>query len=319
MTRALLLVVVAGCARNAPLQPWEPPRPFPPVRDGQPLLDGVAYGPYRAGQRPGGPDPTAEQIREDLALLSPRFTMIRLYSSRGPAETVLQALQQTGSPLQVMVGAWLSPDDAAANAAEVAEAIRLANTYPEQVAAVSVGNETQVSWSGHRVDRAVLLGALREVRGAVRQPVTTADDYSFWDDPEAREVAAAVDFIGLHAYAMWNGRSLDDALGWTATTTAAIRALHPDRPVVLCETGWATAMNPEGRETQHVRAPAGEAEQAAFFAAFTAWARADGLPHFWFEAFDEPWKGADDPREIEKHWGLYDVDRQPKAVLQGEP
>ena len=38
-----------------------------------------------------------------------------------------------------------------------------------------------------------------------------------------------------------------------------------------------------------------------------------------FEAFDEPWKGSPEPDEPEKHWGLYTVDRKPKAVLAGKP
>jgi hypothetical protein len=44
------------------------------------------------------------------------------------------------------------------------------------------------------------------------------------------------------------------------------------------------------------------------------WSRKAGIPVFWFEAFDEPWKGSSDPLEPEKHWGLYTVDRQPKPV-----
>ncbi len=34
-------------------------------------------------------------------------------------------------------------------------------------------------------------------------------------------------------------------------------------------------------------------------------------------SFDEPWKGSPDPLEPEKHWGLFNVDRTPKAALRG--
>jgi exo-beta-1,3-glucanase (GH17 family) len=38
---------------------------------------------------------------------------------------------------------------------------------------------------------------------------------------------------------------------------------------------------------------------------------------FFFEAFDEPWKGnQDDPLTAEKHFGLYDVHRAPKAAMR---
>ncbi len=45
------------------------------------------------------------------------------------------------------------------------------------------------------------------------------------------------------------------------------------------------------------------------------WSRAR-IASFYFEAFDENWKGGDHPDEVEKHWGLFRADRTPKAVLQ---
>ena len=38
---------------------------------------------------------------------------------------------------------------------------------------------------------------------------------------------------------------------------------------------------------------------------------------FFFEAFDEDWKGeTSNPLGAEKHWGLFTVDRKPKQVMQ---
>jgi exo-beta-1,3-glucanase (GH17 family) len=324
----IVAVALAACssrpaptASTAPAAATPPPsearRPYAPVRDGAPVIEGVAYGPFRAGQRPGGPLPSDAEILEDLRILEPRWGMIRVYSSAPPTERILTILRDEALPIQVVVGAWISADDPAANAREVADAIRLANAFPEQVAAVSVGNETQVYWSGHRSPPGPLIDHLRAVRGAVAQPVTTADDYNFWNKPEAAPVAAEVDFVLLHAYAMWNRQSLDDAVPWTATTVASIRAMYPDHPVVLGETGWATVLNPEGGEVEHIKAPAGEAEQARFHQELRAWALAERQPVFHFEAFDEPWKGGDDPRDVEKHWGLFNEDRTPKAAMAG--
>ena len=294
-------------------------RPLSLELDGRPLVEGVSYGPYREGQRPGGPAPSAEQILEDLRLVAERWGMIRLYSSRGPSEMVLRTIRDQELTVRVVLGAWIGADDPEANAAEVQRAIELANAFPEHVVAVSVGNETQVAWSGHRSPQGELVAHLRTVREAVAQPVTTADDYNFWNKPEAEVVAAEVDFLLLHAYAMWNGQQLDEAVGWTADVVGSIRSLHPELPIVIGETGWATHMDPAGDEAQHIRGAAGEAEQAAFYRDFTAWAVHEQLPHFWFEAFDEPWKGSASPDEVEKHWGLYRVDRTPKAALEGSP
>lgn len=292
-------------------------RAFPPLRDGEPLRRGIGYGPHREGQKPGGPDPTPTQIREDLELIAKRWQMLRFYGSRGPAETILRTIREQELPLSVVVGAWIAPDDEPENQAEVEAAIALAKSYPEEVIAVAVGNETQIAWSGHRSDREDLIRYLRRVREAVTQPVTTADDYNFWNKPESHAVADEIDFILLHAYAMWNGQRLEQAVPWTETTVASIRNEHPGIPIALGETGWATELNPDGDEVKHIKAPAGEAQQKTFFDAFSHWADEAGLPYFYFEAFDEPWKGSDDPREVEKHWGLYHVDRTPKAALKG--
>ena len=310
---AALALLLVGAA------PAPERRTFAPERDGSPVIAGISYGPFRAGQRPGGPNPSPAQIAEDLRILAPRWGMIRVYSSLDPTETVLRTIRDEGLPMVVLLGAWIAPDKPEANAAEVAGAIRLANAYPDVVAAVNVGNETQVHWSAHRSDRDQLITHIRAVRAAVKQPVTTADDYNFWNKPEALAVAAEVDFLLLHAYAMWNGKALEEAVPWTAEVIASIRAAHPELPIVLGETGWATELNPEGDEGEHIKAPAGEAEQARMYARWTAWAEQAQQPYFWFEAFDEPWKGSADPREVEKHWGLYNVDRTPKAVLAEAP
>ena len=57
-------------------------------------------------------------------------------------------------------------------------------------------------------------------------------------------------------------------------------------------------------------------QQARFHAGLRAWADSAGVTTFFFEAFDENWKGGDHPDEVEKHWGLWRADRSPK---QGAP
>lgn len=328
MRAGLLVLALTACSRASTPPPEAPVeaapgavlRPFAPTHDGAPVLAGIAYGPHRAGQRPGGPDPSPAQILEDLRLLSDGgWHLIRVYGSRGPTPDLLTTIRQHELPLQVVLGAWISGDDPEADAAEVEAAIHLATTFPDQVVAVAVGNETQVDWSAHRSSPEALVRWLDHVRSEVAQPVTTADDYNFWNKPEALPVAEHVDFVLAHAHPLWNGQTLDQAVPWTFATLADLEARHPERPVVLGEVGWSTGMNPDGRETEHVREAADEAAQARFFGDFRERARAEGLPYFWFEAFDEPWKGTDDPREIEKHWGLWREDRTPKPALLDGP
>lgn len=281
---------------------------------------GIAYGPYRRGQSPDGAQPSDAELTEDLQILAAHWSMIRVYGAGATTEGLLRQIQERALPLRVMLGAWVGsehdPTGRAANEREVEAAIALARRYPDVVGAVCVGNETQVFWSSHRVPTERLLQLIRRVRHGVSQPVTTADDYNFWNRPESQEVAREVDFLLLHAYAMWNRQGLDEAIAWTERQVDAVRAAHPGLVVVLGETGWATAMHPSGDAARQIVGVAGEAEQATFYRRFTTWAARARLPYFFFEAFDEPWKGGPHPDEVEKHWGLFRVDRTPKPAME---
>jgi exo-beta-1,3-glucanase (GH17 family) len=337
VTALAALAVVVSCGGSSTPQVETPDateapsaitrRPVTPQVNGEAIRAGISYGPYREGQSPGGVQPTEEEILEDLQILAPHWNMIRIYSSRGPAEPILRLIREHDIPMRVMLGAWIDrerdpetgeeyPEHIAANEAEVAGAIELANAYPEVVFAVSVGNESQVYWSAHTTRRERLIELIRRTRAAIQQPVTTADDYNFWNREESQAVAAEIDFIVLHAYAMWNRQQLEDAVSWTAETVASIRGHHPDLDVYMGETGWATTVHSTGDAATQIVGAAGEEEQARFYREFTAWAAEADQAYFYFEAFDEPWKGGPDPDEVEKHWGLFNVDRTPKLAMR---
>ena len=294
----------------------------------------IAYGPYRDGQRPGGAAPTKGEVREDLHLMSRQWTLLRLYGAVGPPETVLEVIREGRLGMKVMLGIWIAaeerrgadgrvaeafPEARASNRREVEAAVRLAAAYPEIVVAVSVGNETQVTWSPHRVPGELLIGYLREVRARTAVPVTTVDDFSFWKSPESGAVAREVDFVVTHIHPLWNGQPLEAAMDWTRKVFEDVRAVHPDHDVVLGETGWATNVLHKGEQARLIRGRVGEDEQKIFYDAVTAWAKKDRIVAFFFEAFDENWKGGSDPDEVEKHWGLFRADRTPKKALAREP
>ena len=56
--------------------------------------------------------------------------------------------------------------------------------------------------------------------------------------------------------------------------------------------------------------------QKIYYQQLSLWCEEDCILTFIFEAFDEPWKGSDDPDEPEKHWGLYYKNRSPKLALK---
>ncbi len=308
-------------------------RPFVTERAKRWIGKAVCYGPYRDGQRPGGSSPSREEIREDLRIIARHWRMIRLYGSVPPAETILEVIREEGLSLEVMLGIWIAPeetrDDAGnlidrfpdrveANRKEVEQGIRLAAAYREIVTSLCVGNETQVFWSPHRSPLGVLIEYVRRVRARTDLPVTTADDFNYWNQPESRALAHEIDFINCYAHPLWNGVLLEDALKWTRKTYAEIQAAHPDRRVILGETGWATSKHDEGEQARLIKGRTGEEEQKAFYRAVTAWSEKEGVPVFFFEAFDENWKGGDHPDEVEKHWGLYRANRTPKKAVADE-
>ena len=308
--------------------------PFDPHVGTAWIGNGICYGPHRDGQGPGGASPTREQLREDLRLFRERWTLLRMYGAGDTAETVLDLIRQERLGMKVMLGAWIAsevrvgengaiveefPQAKAANAREVEAVIRLANAYPDIVVAVNVGNETQVFWSSHRVAVDTLIDYIRKVRAAVRVPVTTCDDFNYWNKPESRVVAAEIDFIVTHIYAMWAGQPLDRGLAFTREKYAEVAAMHPGRAVVIGEAGWATRMHNEGEQAKLIKGEAGEDQQKLLYDQFVAWTNRERIVNFFFEAFDENWKGGSHPDEVEKHWGLFRSDRTPKKALQKSP
>ena len=299
------------------------------------LLNGttraICYSGFRHGQHPdrgsGAVNPTDAQILEDLKLLATnRFNLIRLYDSQENSESVLKLIQANNLPLKVLLGAWLDaevnnpncpwlkqpyPADKLAankqkNALEVENAIRLANTYSNVVIAVAVGNEALVDWNDHMVPVDSVIGYVRRVKKAVAQPVTVADNYNWWAKQGGR-LAREVDFLSVHTYPEWENKDIAEAMPYSIANLQAVRNAFPDKRLVITEAGWATVAREFG--------PRASAEkQRRYFDNLYAWAGKMNITTFFFEAFDEDWKGdVNDPQGAEKHWGIFDIDRKPKA------
>lgn len=318
MRRVVGLVIVLFASIGCASAPQSGQRELQLEVDGRWIGAGISYGEFRDGQGPDGAQPTDAQILEDLHIMAERWPLIRMYGAQNAARTA-RLIDEHDIPIKIMLGAWIetesSPEAAARNSERVDIVIEAANAHPDVVWAISVGNESQVFWSGHRTDMDALIGYIRRARERTGVPVTTCDDYNFWNREESKAVAAECDFIGLHAYAMWNKQTLVDALSWTREQIDVVRTMHPGLPIVHAETGWATTKHTEGEQGELIIAPAGERQQELFYRAWVSWATEARLPHFYFVAFDENWKGGPHPNEVEKHWGLYEEDRTPKLAI----
>lgn len=296
----------------------------------------LAYSGFRSGQHPdrgaGAKNPTADQILEDLRLLTQNdhFRLIRLYDAGENSRAVLDVIAKHELPMKVMLGAWLSgelsnhegcawvtepvPQEALdankkKNGEEVNRAIALANEFSDVVVAVNIGNESLVTWNDHLVTIEAMVTYLKKVKAAIRQPVTTADNYVPWID-HGPKLAEVVDFAAIHTYPVWEQRDIDQGLSYTLENMVAVQRAIPQVPLAIGEAGWPSVASEFGPR-------ASQAKQKQYFEELTGWAAAHNVTTFVFEAFDEDWKGnPDDPMGAEKHWGLFTVDRRPKRVMQ---
>lgn len=305
----------------------------------------VNYSPYRTSRSEADLNSeviTPANVLQDLRLIKATgIGTIRLFSSSAFAETVLTVIRDNNLDLNVLLGAYPNPvyDLAAetANQAELAKCVDLANRFPSIVAAVSVGNETMVEWSTHKIDPVVMAGYIGRVRNAIRQPVTTDDNWLFWSKVP-KVITDVVDFASVHTYplldtfydpTLWDWRLKSTPADQraqamvTASITEAKRQFGEARagldklglssmPMTIGETGW-TAVDTGGGPNLFLRAH--PVNQKLYFDALQAWAaegrRGNGPQSiFFFQAFDEPWKQGDDG------WGLFNKDRQARYVVQ---
>jgi len=304
-------------------------RPFEPYLDGKWIGNAISYGCYRKGQAPGQNGPDEAEILEDLNIIKKYWNLIRVYSSDDDTERILRVIQKHNLPVRVMLGVWLeneekNPEKRQSNIIQVMRGIALANNYGDIVAGVNVGNETQVFWSWHKMNQQNLVRYIRAVRNNVTVPVTTADDYNFWNKTESKTVADEIDFIVAHIYPLWNGKTLETAIDWMDHIYhEEIVRSHPGKQIIIGETGWATEYNHEkngpGEQGSLMKGEVGLEAQEKYLILLNDWINEKQIVTFYFEAFDEPWKGGgenSDPREVEKHWGVFYENRSPKESFQ---
>jgi len=298
-------------------------------------LMAIAYSGFREGQHPdrgdGAVNPSDADILEDLQILAEHdFKLIRLYDSKENSQRTLELIREHDLPIKVLLGIWLDaefsnhegcawllepiPDfklaaNTLANVEEVQRGINLARNFESIVVAVNVGNEALVEWNDHMVPLDSVINYVRLVKASIDQPVTVADNYEWWISDGA-PLAAEVDFLGIHTYPAWEEKTIDEALAYTIENMERVHAALPDSPVAILEAGWATTAIEFGDR-------ANEEDQKRHYEELTEWATATNTTVFFFEAFDEPWKGDPNvPLGAEKHWGVFFVDRTPKQVMK---
>lgn len=305
----------------------------------------IAYSPYRTAQNESGLAAEAiplSNIKQDLLLLRQAgFGAIRIFdASDKVAKQTVQAIRELNLDMKVMLGVWLTTDNnpasATLNADEIKRAVALANANPEIINAISVGNETQVSWNTRNPQSiSKLVEYIKVIRSQVRQPVTTDDNWAFFaqqsGQKDPRPVLNEIDFVSMHSYPLldtiynpnlWDWKQVavpanqrakamvDAALARAKLEYEIVRGYmdqtgYAQMPILVGETGWKAS--PSGGETSRAH----PVNQKMYFEGLQAWKKQGGPKTIvYFSAFDEAWKQGDDK------WGLFNAQRQARCAAQ---
>lgn len=181
--------------------------------------------------------------------------------------------------------------------------------------------------------------------------ITSSDDFASWGGGDSsyhtedlENLIKEVDYISMHTYPFHNThynpgfweitseeafnkshrelideamiRSRDYAVTQYNNVKKYMESLGVDKPIHIGETGWATVSNGYyGRKGSHA---ADQYKEAKYYKLMREWTKENGISCFYFEAFDEPWKDANNIRGSENHFGLFTADGKAKYVLWSE-
>jgi exo-beta-1,3-glucanase (GH17 family) len=291
----------------------------------------VCYSGFRQGQNPGGIYPSYQEITQDLMLLQGHWDYLRLFDCDRHAETVLEVISKEKLNFKLMLSAYITAEmnnfncpwnggvyseerleiNRVHNQNSINRLIELANQYADIIFSLSVGNEACVEWTDHYVPEKRVQEYVQQVKSKTKQPVTFCENYVPWL-VKLEKLAQEVDFISIHTYPVWEYKHINEALDYTKENYYSVANKYPGKPVIITEAGWATDSNGRGINPENVN----EKYQKIYFENLMEWAEKENIITFFFEAFDETWKGSPEPLEPEKHWGLFKIDRTPKMAIR---
>lgn len=238
------------------------------------------------------------------------------------------------------------------NEGEIARAVSLANKYPSIVKIIAVGNEAMVKWaSSYFVQPSVILkwvSHLQDLKKENKLPknlwITSSDNFASWGGgsdeyhtEDLNKLINEVDYISMHTYPMHDThynpvfwytkeekpniekvnnimlRARDYAVSQYDSVANYVKSLGLKKPIHIGETGWATFSN--GLYGNKGSKATDEYKEALYYHHMREWTTKTGISCFYFEAFDEIWKDAPNPKGSENHFGLFTIDGKAKYAL----
>ena len=245
--------------------------------------------------------------------------------------------------------------ESAQNKGEIARAVALAQKYPDIVKIIAVGNEAMIKWAeAYYVQPNVILkwvNHLQDLKKSGDLPkdlwITSSDDYTSWGggDPSYRvkdleDIIKAVDYISMHTYAYHNSHynpefwkvpdneqhvsdveKIDAAMFRAVEFSKAqynhvfdyVKSVDATKTIHIGETGWSTISS--GHYGVHGSRASDEYKQGLHYTQLREWTNQEKISCFYFEAFDEQWKDAQNEQGSENHFGLINLKGEAKYPL----
>ena len=339
---------------------------------GNPDYLAISYGGYREISRDS--QPTILQIKNDMRLLSAMgVKILRTYNLQlQQAPNILKAIRElkaedSSFEMYVMLGAWIDcvnawtdhmPNhdvESPANAGEIERAVVLANTYPDIVKVIAVGNEAMVKWAtSYYVQPYVILkwvNYLQDLKKTKKLPtdlwITSSDDFSSWGGgdhlyhcADLENLIKSVDYISMHSYPyhnthynpeFWGIPEEENSLSEIEKINNAMkRAIEFSKRQYDATVNYMKSLGVNKPvhigETGWASVSNGfyghkgskatdEYKQGLYYKLMREWTNSAGISCFYFEAFNEKWKDAHNPDGSENHFGLFKINGQAKYPI----
>lgn len=340
---------------------------------GNPDYQAIAYGGYRNVDRSQAP--SKAELKEDLKILHAMgIRVLRTYHARlyEHAPRLLAAISEMKSEdpnfeMYIMLGAWIQCEgawtdnpqhlkgDVKENKAEIDQAIRLAQQYPDIVKVIAVGNESMVHWAAsYHVHPRIVLKWVQQLQGLKAEGIladdlwiTSSDNFASWGGegpeyhvPALDSLLAAVDYLSVHSYPFhdshynpqwWQLEASADSLKKDSLINVAIqKALDRVQSQLTAVASYVESLGLDKKihigesgwasGDNHLYGDKGshaadEYKQMLYYQGLRKMADSLGMSCFYFEAFDEPWKDGQNPAGSENHFGLFTVDGEAKMPI----
>ncbi|KAG0329365.1 hypothetical protein BGZ99_002371 [Dissophora globulifera] len=259
---------------------------------------------------------TLQNVVDDVILMSQLTNRIRLYGMDcQQADLTFQAISalNLNSTMKVVLTVWVD-NNTATYQSQYDTLFRVLDLYgTDMVEGVSVGNEVLFRQDMNLTALGSLMATVRsniKSRYGKTIPVFTSD---IGPDLNATLASYSDELSGnLHPY--FAGIDVSAAANWTLQQFNDTILANPTKAGLkgsISEVGW-----PSGPATAVFQPSAvpGLANLQTMVDSFICQANAQGVPYYWFEFKDEPWK-TDPTVPVEPFWGIFDKDGNLKIKI----